>query len=87
MGIQLYEKKDDICCLPSLRPLQALPFTEKIKHKVIRVHAFFFCTLYFWKGMLLKQKPRKNGIMILYKIPLIISFSPRSFTFFHVSIV
>lgn len=56
MGIQLYEKKDDICCLPSLRPLQALPFTEKIRHKVIRICAFF-CTLHFWKGRFIKQKP------------------------------
>lgn len=58
MGIQLYEKKDDICCLPSLRPLQALPFTEKIRHKVIRVHDFFLHIILLEGHVpLQKQKP------------------------------
>lgn len=71
MGIQLYEKKDDICCLPSLRPLQALPFTEKIRHKVIRIGAFFFFLhIIFLEGYVIKAKAftRNNGIMIPYKV-------------------
>lgn len=59
MGIQLYEKKDDICFLFSLGPLQCCPSLKKglslleyIFFVVVEIFFFFFCINY-----ILKQEP------------------------------
>lgn len=75
MGIQLYEKKDDICFLFSLGPLQCCPSLKKglslleyIFFVVVEIFLFFFFLykLYFET----RAFTGDNGILIIYKLPL-----------------